>query len=71
MSNMLALILTTILILAGIIYIWLQKQYSYFQGQEIEYDRPTYLLGTFKDVFLKKENLWDNWHTIYNKFNSG
>lgn len=68
---MFVLLISILLVALGLIYFWLKQQYSYFEGLGIEYDKPTPILGTFKDTMLKKENFIDNLNTVYNKFSSG
>lgn len=57
-------------VLAVLLVYWIRKTYSFFDKINIEHDRPTPILGSFKKVIFKQSNLFDLFIEIYNKFTS-
>uniref|UniRef100_T1GYJ8 Cytochrome P450 n=1 Tax=Megaselia scalaris TaxID=36166 RepID=T1GYJ8_MEGSC len=49
-----------------------REKRKHFETIGIEFDKEAWpLLGSFKDVFLRRQNFFDNLNTVYNRFNSG
>lgn len=61
--------LVFVALLALLIY-WIKNTYSFFEKLNIEHDKPTPILGSFKKVIFKQANLFDFSMEIYNKFTS-
>lgn len=58
-------------ILFALIYQYIRNKRKHFEDIGIEYDKAFPFIGTYKDVFFKRENLFDGLDTVYKKFNSG
>ncbi|KAL5283302.1 hypothetical protein ACFFRR_005904 [Megaselia abdita] len=51
-------------------YYWVKKTYSFFDGKNIEHDKPYPIIGSMKEVLMKKVNFLDMIVILYQKFNS-
>lgn len=61
--------LFSVVLLAYLVY-WIRDTYSFFEKINVEHDKPTPILGSFKKVIFKQANLFDFSIEIYNKFTS-
>ncbi|KAL5280710.1 hypothetical protein ACFFRR_004616 [Megaselia abdita] len=49
----------------GVFYLWVRERYKYFEKLGIEYAKPTFLVGSQKEVFFQQQNFFDSSEPMY------
>lgn len=53
-----------------ILYKWATKNYDFFEKIGIPYDKPFPLLGSQKDMILRRVSMYDNINSLYQRFDT-
>lgn len=54
-----------IAVACGALYLWVREKYKYFERLGIEYWKPSFLVGSQKEVFFQKQNFFDSSEPMY------
>ncbi|XP_075144766.1 uncharacterized protein LOC142219885 [Haematobia irritans] len=53
----------------GLFYRWATKNNDFFKKRNIPYDEPCFLLGSGKDIVLRRKNIFQGTRDVYHKHN--